>query len=172
MEIVTYVRAGVLTHEDSLGNAGAIAAGEVQVMSAGTGIVHAERNRGHADTTLFQIWIEPARRGATPRWATAPFSLAERRGRLVAFASGRTGDAGALPIEQDAAVLGGWLKAGDKVAHELGPGRAAYLVPALGTLEVNGRPAPARAGVEVSGEERIVLRALEDAEVVLVDVAV
>lgn len=173
MEIVTYVRSGAITHEDGLGNRGVIRAGEVQAMSAGTGIEHAERNREDVETALFQIWIRPASLGRAPCWATARFPLAERTGRLRVLASGRPGDAdtGALPILQDVTVLGLLLPAGQSATHALGRGRAAYLVPATGTLEVNGHRAEARAGVTVSDEERVVLRALADCELVLVDVA-
>ena len=173
MEIVTYLRSGAITHEDDLGNRGVIRAGEVQAMSAGTGIEHAERNLEGVDTTLFQIWIEPARAGFAPRWATAPVPVEERTGRLRVLVSGRPGDAGlgALPIHQDAAVLGAILPAGQSVAHPLGRGRAAYLVPATGSLEINGHRAEARAGVAVTDEERVLLRALADCELVLVDVA-
>src|SRR5215813_5076001 len=98
MEIVTYVRTGAITHEDSLGNKGRTAAGDVQVMSAGSGVRHAEFNRESVPTTLFQIWIEPAGQGGTPSWGAKPFPKADRSGRLVPLASGFAGDIGALPI--------------------------------------------------------------------------
>jgi len=93
MEIITYVRKGAISHADSFGNEGRIEAGDVQVMSAGTGILHAEYNREPAPTQIFQIWIEPAEHGLPPRWETRQFPRADRSGELVALASGRPGDA-------------------------------------------------------------------------------
>jgi len=172
MEIVTYIRRGAITHRDSLGNEGVTRAGDVQVMSAGTGIRHAEFNLEDGPTTLFQIWIEPTRTGLAPRWDTRRFPKEARAGGLVTLASGRPVDAGldgVLSINQDAAVLGATLAAGTSLTHDLGTGRRAYLVPAVGALTVNGTPVPARAGAAVSGEERLVIEARDDAEVVLVD---
>ncbi|HEX9701650.1 MAG TPA: pirin family protein [Rhodospirillales bacterium] len=171
MEIITYMRRGAITHEDDLGNKGVTAAGDVQVMSAGTGIQHAERNLEKGVTTLFQIWIEPAEHGIRPSWETRRFPKDSRAGRLHALASGRAGDDGAMLIHQDAAVLGATLKAGEEVRHSLAGGRRSYLVAALGDLRVNGINAPERAGVSVSGEDGITIEAATDAEVVLVDVA-
>src|SRR3546814_17734692 len=121
MEIITYVRRGAITHRDHLGNTGRTAAGDGQVMSAGTGIMHAEFNREDEATQIFQIWIEPAVHGVAPRWETRSFPKAGREGRLVPLASGRPGDAqgaaagpgeaGALPIYQAAAVPGAPLTA-------------------------------------------------------------
>lgn len=171
MEIVTYVRRGAITHEDNLGNQGRTAAGDVQVMSAGKGIVHAEYNRERDITQLFQIWIEPAERGLQPRWAQRHFPRESRTGGLVVLASGRPGDAEALAIHQDAAVLGATLGAGQTAAHALGASRRAYLVPATGRIAVNGRTVDARDGVAIWEEETVTIEALEDSEVLLVDVA-
>lgn len=171
MEIVTYMRRGAITHEDNLGNRGVTAAGDVQVMSAGTGIIHAERNLEKDITTLFQIWIEPAQHAIQPRWETRRFPKDSQAGRLHALASGRAGDTDAILIHQDAAVLGATLKAGEEVRHPLPGGRRAYLVAARGTLSVAGVAAPERAGVAVSGVDGITIKAATDAEVVLVDVA-
>ena len=104
MEIVTYIREGAITHRDNLGNEGRTAAGDVQVMHAGTGIVHAEYNRESGPTRLFQIWIQPDRHGAAPGWATRQFP---KEGGISVLASGRAQDAesGALPLHADAAVL-------------------------------------------------------------------
>ena len=112
MEIVTYIREGAITHRDNLGNEGRTAAGDVQVMHAGTGIVHAEYNREAAPTRLFQIWIQPDRHGVAPGWATRQFP---REGGLSVLASGRAQDAesGPLPLNADAAVLAGTLRAGE-----------------------------------------------------------
>lgn len=169
MEIITYIRRGAITHEDHLGNRGRTEAGDVQVMSAGSGIRYAEYNLEDESTELFQIWIEPVRRGLAPRWATRRFPTAEREGRLVALASGRDGDEDALPIRQDAALLGATLGAGREVEHALAPGRRAYLVPARGAIEVNGVRVEARSGVEISAERAVAMRAFEQSEVLLVD---
>jgi redox-sensitive bicupin YhaK (pirin superfamily) len=171
MEIITYVRQGAVTHEDSLGNKGRTEAGDVQVMSAGTGIRHAEYNCEGEAARLFQIWIVPSRRGGEPGWGTKPFPKGDRSGRLVALASGDTDDGDALPIRADARVLGATLKAGETVAYKLGPGRHAYLVPAAGTIEVNGTRLELRDGAAIRDEPELRIAATEDAELVLVDSA-
>jgi redox-sensitive bicupin YhaK (pirin superfamily) len=169
MEIITYVRTGAITHLDSLGNEGRTPAGDVQVMSAGSGIRHAEYNREDETTRIFQIWIQPRSRGLTPRWDQRAFPRADRSGQLVVLASGREGDEGALPIDQDAALLGAALEAGQAVTHRLGRGRQAYLVGATGRFRVNGAEAAARDGVVVRGEETIRIEALEPSEILLAD---
>jgi redox-sensitive bicupin YhaK (pirin superfamily) len=171
MEIITYVREGAITHEDSLGNRGRTEAGDVQVMSAGTGIRHSEFNREAVPTTLFQIWILPNRRGVPPAWGAKPFPKTDRSGRFIALASGMKDDAEALPIRANARVLGATLKAGDSVEYALGTGRRAYLVPARGKVEVNGVSLQARDGAAIRDETLLRLTALEEAEVVLVDAA-
>jgi redox-sensitive bicupin YhaK (pirin superfamily) len=113
MEIITYVRDGAITHEDSLGNKGRTEAGDVQVMSAGSGIRHAEYNVENETTRIFQIWIIPEARGGEPTWGSRPFPKGERHGRFVVLASGRDGDGDALPIRADARVLGATLQAGE-----------------------------------------------------------
>jgi len=170
MEIVTYVREGAITHRDSLGNEGRTEAGDVQVMHAGTGIVHAEYNMEQMPTRLFQIWILPSRRGVQPGWGTRRFPRAES-GALVPLADGRTGaDGSALPLHADAAVLAGLVRKGETVRHTLAAGRAAYIVPAAGTLTVNGVAVGTRDGAAVQDEREITITAGADAEVVLVDV--
>lgn len=171
MEIITYVRRGAITHQDHLGNHGRTEAGDVQVMSAGTGIRHAEYNFEEGPTQLFQIWIRPQVTGVTSRWEQRRFPTAERAGRLVALASGRADDEGALHIHQDAAILGATLTAGQSTTHRLGRDRRAYLVAARGRIEANGTPAKARDGVVVRNEDEVTLTALEDSEVVLADLA-
>lgn len=169
MEIITYVRQGAISHKDSLGNAGRTEAGEVQVMSAGSGIRHAEYNLEPGPTRLFQIWIEPRSRGGEPYWGAKPFPKGERSGRFVALASGFSEDAEALPIRADARVLGATLRAGETAEYRLGGGRRAYLVPATGSIEVNGVKLDARDGAAIANEAAIAVKALQDAELVLVD---
>ena len=134
MEIITYVRKGAITHQDSLGNKGRTEAGDVQVMSAGTGIRHAEYNLEPETTTLFQIWILPTRSGGAPAWGARPFPKSDRSGRFVTLASGIANDNDALPIRADARVLGATLKAGESVEYDLGAARRGYLVPAVGAV--------------------------------------
>ena len=170
MEIITYVREGAITHQDSLGNVGRTEAGDVQVMSAGTGIRHAEYNRESIPTRLFQIWIIPDAQGGTPSWGTKPFPKGDRAGRFVTLASGIKGDDDALPIRTSARVLGATLKAGQQAEYRLS-GRHAYLVPAAGKVEVNGITAATGDGVAICDERVLHVTATEDAELVLVDAA-
>jgi len=169
MEIITYIRKGAISHEDNLGNAGVTEAGDVQVMSAGTGIFHSEYNRGDVDTELFQIWIEPDQVDHQPRWDTRKFPNAGRGAKLEPLASGRKGHDGALMIHQDATLFGATLVVGDKVSHSLEAGRRAYIVAVAGKVLINGLEAPGRAGVAVTDESEIVIEALEEGEVVLLD---
>ena len=167
MEIVTYVRSGAITHQDSMGNKGRTAAGDVQVMSAGTGVTHAEYNLEDEATTLFQIWIESDRPGATPGWGMMPFPKEAREGSFQMLASGDPDD-GALTIQADAAVLGATVKAGKQIAYEPDPARHLYLV-ASAPVRVNGVEAGPRDGIAISGEARIEIDAEADAELVLVN---
>ena len=167
MEIVTYVRTGAITHQDSMGNKGRTAAGDVQVMSAGTGVTHAEYNLEDEDTTLFQIWIETDRPGAKPSWGAMPFPKESREGQFQLLASGN-GDDGVLHINSDARILGATLKAGETLEYSADPSRHLYLVPSA-KVEVNGTPAEKRDGVAITGEGTVTVKAEEDAELVLVD---
>jgi redox-sensitive bicupin YhaK (pirin superfamily) len=167
MEIVTYVRTGAITHQDSLGNKGRTAAGDVQVMSAGTGVTHAEFNLEDEETTLFQIWIETDRPGAAPGWGAKPFPKDARDGRFQVLASGDPAD-GALAIHADARILGATIKAGEAIEFAAAPDRHLYLVPS-GRVTVNGVAADPRDGVAVTGEESLRIEAQDDAELVLVD---
>jgi redox-sensitive bicupin YhaK (pirin superfamily) len=169
MEIITYVREGAITHQDSLGNRGRTEAGDVQVMSAGTGIRHAEYNLEPITTKIFQIWIMPNRRGEAPTWGAKPFPKSDRASRFVPLASGHADDVEALPIRADARVLGATLKAGESVSYELGAGRKAYLTLAKGAVELNGVRIEARDGAAVQDESVMSVRALDDAELLLVD---
>ncbi|MFO1058238.1 MAG: pirin family protein [Dongiaceae bacterium] len=173
MEIVTYVRDGAITHRDSMGNEGRTEAGDVQIMSAGTGVVHSEHNREPGTTRIFQIWIIPDRLGVEPRWGARQFPKAAREAGFEVLASGRPADAGsaALPIHADGAVVAATLKAGQSARWRLAPGRTAYLVPAAGTVSVNGAEVGARDGAAIRDETEVVVTATEDAEVVLVDTA-
>jgi quercetin 2,3-dioxygenase len=171
MEIITYVRQGAITHEDNLGHKGRTEAGDVQVMSAGSGIRHAEFNRETVPTTLFQIWIEPEAGGGEPSWGAKPFPKSDRSGHFVPLASGFAEDTDALPIRAPARVLGATLKAGDTAEYQLGPQRHGYLVPAAGSIEVNGVRILTRDGAAISDEPVLKIKALEDTEIVLVDAA-
>lgn len=167
MEIVTYVRTGAVTHQDSMGNKGRTAAGDVQVMSAGTGVVHAEYNLEDEQTTLFQIWIETDRPSAPPSWGTMPFPKDSRLGEFKLLASGHPDD-GVLTINADARVLGASVASGGSIRLETVPDRHLYLVPS-GRVRVNGVEAGPRDGVAITGEENIEIEAEDDSEMVLVD---
>ena len=169
MEIITYVRTGAITHQDSMGNKGRTEAGDVQVMSAGTGVRHAEHNLEDEATTLFQIWVQTDRPGAEPGWGAAKFPKADRSGRFVTLASGYEEDTEALKINAAARVLGATLAKGESAELSLDPARHAYLVATQGPIEVNGVRAEARDGVAITGVDTVTVTALEDAELVLVD---
>lgn len=169
MEIITYVREGAITHQDNQGNQGRTVAGDVQVMSAGTGIRHSEYNLESSTTRIFQIWIIPNRRGAAPSWGAKPFPKADRSGRFVALASGFDADVEALPIRTDARVMGATLKAGETAEYVLGDHRHGYLVPSRGVVEVNGVRISTGDGAAIQHEPLIRVTAIEEAELVLVD---
>lgn len=171
MEIITYVREGAITHRDSLGNEGRTVAGDVQVMSAGSGVTHAEYNLEDVTTRLFQIWIRPDRCGDHPSWGAKPFPKSERLGQFVALASGLAGDLDALPIRTDARVLGLTLEAGKTSGYRFGAGRRGYLVPASGRIMVNDQLVNSGDGAAIKQLELLTVRAIEDSEVVLVDTA-
>ena len=173
MEIVTYVREGAITHRDNLGHEGRTEAGDVQIMSAGTGVTHSEYNLEPTTTRIFQIWIMPDVRGAQPAWGAKSFPKAERDTHFEVLAGGRPGDAeaGALHINADAAVLAATLRKGQSLTYALAPGRAAYLVPAKGSATVNGVALGERDGVAIRDEASLTIEAAEDAELVLVEVA-
>jgi redox-sensitive bicupin YhaK (pirin superfamily) len=169
MEIITYVRRGAISHRDSLGNAGRTDAGDVQVMSAGTGITHAEQNLEKVDTELFQIWVEPDRRGLKPHWETASFPKGDRAGKLVPLASGEPAITGALTIHQNATLYGATLPAGATLTHVLKPGRRVYLVPASGSVTVNGTRLETRSGLAIVEEPKLEIAATETSEILLFD---
>ncbi|MBO9499654.1 MAG: pirin family protein [Novosphingobium sp.] len=169
MEIITFVRTGAITHKDSLGNTGRTGAGDVQVMSAGTGVVHAEYNLEDEDTTLFQIWIRPDRAGEAPGWGAREFPRGDRAGKWVTLASGDPEGDDALPIRTDAKVLAAKLNKGDVIEYDAASWRHQYLVSAVGRIKVNGAEAQPRDGVAITEVDTIVVEALDDAEVVMVD---
>lgn len=169
MEIVTFVRSGAISHRDSLGNEGRTVAGDVQVMSAGTGITHAEYNLEDEQTTLFQIWIIPDRTGDKPGWGQRAFPKATRKGGFEVLASGTPDVDDALPIRTDAKVAATTLSTGQTAVWTTSPDRHQYLVAPTGRVLVNGVEAQPRDGIAVTGESEISVEALDDVEVVLVD---
>ena len=171
MEIITYVRKGAITHKDSLGNTGRTEAGDVQVMSAGTGVTHSEYNLEAEETQIFQIWIIPTRNGEQPAWGAKPFPKHDRAGQFVTLASGYSDDKDALPIRTDAKVVGATLKAGETAQYRIGADRRAYLVPATGAIEIDGVRVNARDGAAIEKLDVIAITAIEDSEIVLVDAA-
>ncbi len=172
MEIITYVRSGAITHRDSMGNEGRTEAGDVQVMSAGSGVRHSEYNQEDGETTLFQIWIIPDERGGNPSWGARQFPKQGREGAFVPLASGVAHDDDALHIRADARVLGATILAGQSVTYTpRSADRHLYLVPATGRLRIEDVEAGARDGVAITQLAQVTITALEDSEVVLVDAA-
>jgi quercetin 2,3-dioxygenase len=171
MEIVTYVREGILQHEDSSGGWGEIPVGNVQAITAGRGIWHSEYNDTDARLRIFQIWLLPRRLGLDPYWATKPFADMQRADALVTLASGFPEDQDALRIEADARVLGVMVEAGQRIEYPLPSTRYGYLVPAHGSVMVNGEHVGERDGLAIAGETGIAITAVEPAEIILVDTA-
>ena len=167
VEIVSYVHQGTVTHEDDRGNRGRTHAGDVQVMSAGTGISHSEKNEDDVPIRLFQIWLNPTSPNGTPQWGNRPFPKTDRAGTFVVLASGRGAD-GALPIRSDAEVHGALLQSGTAAEYSFKEGDAGYLVPATGEVEVNGVRVHAREGLVIVDEKKISIKAFTDSELVLV----
>jgi redox-sensitive bicupin YhaK (pirin superfamily) len=170
MEIVTYVLDGALAHQDNQGNRGVVRAGEVQVMSAGKGIFHAEHNASQDDPVrLLQLWLLPRSKGNTPRWEQRPFSKDDRAGRLLPVVSG--GDVnGTLTIDQDATIYVSSLRAGEAVTHALKSGhRHAYLFVTRGEVILNGRKLSAGDQARMRDEVTLAIAASSDAELILLD---
>ena len=140
-------------------------------MSAGSGIRHSEYNLEPGTTKIFQIWIQPTTSGGQPTWGSKPFPKADRSGKLVTIASGVAGDSDALPIRADARVLATTLKAGESAEYVTDMRRHLYLVPAAGSVEINGVRVNARDGARIRDEAKLTVKALEDSELVLVDAA-
>ncbi len=171
MEIVTYVLEGALEHNDSLGTGSVIRPGEVQRMSAGTGITHSEYNHSPTEPVhLLQIWIVPETAGLPPGYEQRDFPAAERRGRLRLVAS-RDGRDGSLTIHQDAALYAAVLEAGEAVSHGAKPGRHVWLHVARGAVDLNGHALEEGDGAAASDETRLDIAAREDAEILLFDLA-
>lgn len=169
MEIITYVRQGAITHKDNLGNEGRTMTGDVQVMSAGRGIAHSEYNAEDEETRIFQIWIEPNKKGGDPRWGSKPFPKDDRTGLWTVLASGSEDDKDALMIRADAQVAGISLQANETTSWTLRHGRKAYLVAATGSMMIGDKFANARDGVAVENVNAVEIKALEDTRIVLVD---
>jgi redox-sensitive bicupin YhaK (pirin superfamily) len=171
MEIVTYVRRGAVTHEDSTGNVGRTVAGDVQVMSAGTGISHSEHNRDEGPLKLFQIWLLPRHRGGEPRWDSRKFPKADRAGRLIELASGDPKNSETLLIRADARVMGATLLAGTTLKHAPAGYRHSYLAPSQGVILLNGQRVAVGDGIAAIDEPELTITAEENAEFILVDAA-
>jgi redox-sensitive bicupin YhaK (pirin superfamily) len=171
MEIITYVLEGELAHKDSMGNGSVIRPGDVQRMSAGTGVVHSESNPSRSLPVHFlQIWIVPDRPGHSPGYEQKAFSEADRRGklRLVASPDGRDGS---VSVHQDASVYAGLLEPGERAAHQVRPGRHSWVHVARGSIDLNGQTLREGDGAAVSDEERLDLTAKDNSEVLLFDLA-
>jgi redox-sensitive bicupin YhaK (pirin superfamily) len=169
MEIVTCVLEGALEHKDSLGNGSVIRPGEVQRMTAGTGVTHSEFNPSPADRLhLLQIWILPERKGLAPEYEQKRVPDAAKNGRLALIAS-REGGGDAVTIHQDASIYAARLANGQSVRHELQEGRHAWVHVASGRATLNGRPLAAGDGARVSEEPEIHISGVESAEILLFD---
>ncbi|HVZ94999.1 MAG TPA: pirin family protein [Phycisphaerales bacterium] len=167
MEIVTYILSGAIDHEDSSGGKGTIRPGEVQAMSAGRGILHSEYNPSKTEPVhLLQIWIKPRENGLAPRYDQRAIRVGEGSLKLIASADGRDG---AIPIHQDAEILAGKLKPGARAEHELKPQRRAWVQMARGSAKVNGSELNPGDGVGITGEPRVTIEPISDAEVLLFD---
>ena len=170
MEIITYVKKGAISHKDSLGNEGKTSAGDVQVMSAGKGILHSEHNHEDEQTELYQIWITPNKENVKPRWEAASFpkNPIENKAPLPLLVCGFDDDRKGLKIYQDAAIYGGNIKAGNssinKIKHQ------AYILASNGEFEINGVNMKKGDGAEISDEKEIIIKAKSDCEVLIIDV--
>ena len=170
MEIITYVRSGAITHKDSLGNEGRTKAGDVQVMSAGSGVFHSEFNVEPESTTLYQIWIEPNEKDVTPRWDAREFPKVPVTGSLPVLVSGQAEHegTGALYIHQDAAIYGGNIQQGTEIKQPIK--HQACILASVGSFEINGQVLKQGDGAEVAGEREISIKALDNAEILVIDV--
>ncbi len=171
MEIISYVLDGELAHRDNLGNVKGIPPGDVQRMSAGTGVVHSEFNHAPDKTTHFlQIWIEPSRKGLSPGYEQQTMPVASRRGHLALIAAPE-GGAGAVTIHADARLYAGFFDADEQAQLALDPARKAYVHLVRGELSVNGQPLQTGDALKVAGESALMLSGGRDAEVLVFDLA-
>ena len=171
MEIISYVLEGALAHEDSMGNGSAIRPGDVQRMTAGTGVLHSEFNHSKGEVVHFlQIWIRPDRQGLEPGYEQKSFPAEEKRGRLRLVAS-PDGRDGSVAIHQDVRLYVTLLRPGEEVAHPLDAGRHAWVQMARGEVDLDGERLRAGDGVAVSGEKAVTLRGRSDAEALVFDLA-
>jgi quercetin 2,3-dioxygenase len=168
MEIITYVREGAITHKDSMGNTGRTAAGDVQVMSAGTGVTHSEYNLEDAICRLFQIWIMPRTRNIAPRWDARQFPKTDMGGGFTVLASGY-GDEGALAINADARMYGAAIAKDGILHHTVPADHHGYLVVASGSVEVNGIALHERDGLAIAAGTDVAIAANAAASLVLVE---
>ena len=169
MEIFTYVVSGALEHKDTTGGHAVLRRGDVQAMSAGSGLAHSEMNPSATEPVrLLQIWIEPDRQGHTPRHAERRFDDAAKRNRLVVMAS-PDGAGGSLPIHQDARILATVLDSGAAVTHALAPGRSAWVQVVMGSVSLNGTPLGPGDGAAITDEQALTIAATEPAEVLVFD---
>jgi quercetin 2,3-dioxygenase len=169
MEIISIVMEGALAHRDSTGGDGVLRRGEVQRMSAGTGVVHSEFNGSDAEPVhFFQVWIMPEKDGITPGYEQKLFPEEERRGRLRLLVAPGAED-GALHINQDARLYSGILAGADRVEHQLAPGRGAWLQVARGSVDLNGQTLAAGDGAAIEDESTLAITAKGDAEILLFD---
>jgi redox-sensitive bicupin YhaK (pirin superfamily) len=169
MEIISYVVSGQLAHKDSMGNGSTIVRGDVQYMSAGTGVLHSEFNPSQAEGAHFlQIWVLPAERGATPRYGQKNFTDEEKRNRLLLTIS-QDGREGSIAIRQDVDLYAGLLDAGSAVTHTLAAGRSAWLQVVAGAVELNGTRLEEGDGASVTGEQGLTVSASLAAEILLFD---
>jgi redox-sensitive bicupin YhaK (pirin superfamily) len=171
MEIVTYVLDGALAHKDSMGNGSTIRPGDVQYMSAGTGVAHSEFNASDKDTVhMYQIWMFPDKRGYKPAYDQKHFAPAEKQGklRLVVSPDGRDGS---VQIRQDNELYATMLAPGESVKHTLKPDRHAYVQVARGSVTLNGTQLSTGDGAAISAEKSVELTGVDNAEVLLFDLA-
>ncbi len=170
MEIISYVLEGELAHKDSMGNGSTIVPGDVQRMSAGTGVRHSEFNHAKAVTHFLQIWIEPGERGIPPGYEQKHFDAASKRGRLTLIASPDSRE-GSVKIHQDAFIYAALIDGAEKATHSLAKGRRAYVQVARGEVSVNGTALKAGDALKVSEVAEVALGQGRDAEVLLFDLA-
>jgi len=171
MEIITYILSGALEHRDSMGNGSIIRPGDVQRMSAGTGVTHSEANPSREEAVhLLQIWILPATTGQEPSYEQKAFSEDKKQGRLCLVAS-EDGRDDSVTVHQDASVYASVLRKDAEAIHSLASGRHAWLQVARGEITLNGEGLNQGDGAAISAEEKISLRGLQDAEVLLFDLA-